>query len=244
MKLICLNVDGGKKGLRLLDYISKNSNNTDVFCFQEVFNNGKKITEFQKDADMDIFSKIEKVLPRHKGFFNCGETTDEGSGIFISDSLDIKETGFEYIHKWSKEVYGEDTFPIDRILQYALLNIDDRDFLIVNVHGLWEKSGRGDTPIRFEQMKILKQFLSKYNCTKIVCGDFNIKSDTKAISSMTSDFRNLTKEFGVEKSISEEDKEAVDYIFVPPEVEVVDFQGPDIKVSDHRPLELEFELRG
>ncbi len=56
MKLLCLNVWGGKIHEPLLDFIKKHSD-IDIFCFQEVFNSA--IKEISKDGfHTNIFSDI------------------------------------------------------------------------------------------------------------------------------------------------------------------------------------------
>ena len=42
MKLICLNIWGGKIHDKLLDFIKQQAQNADIFCFQEVFDSDRK----------------------------------------------------------------------------------------------------------------------------------------------------------------------------------------------------------
>ena len=96
------------------------------------------------------------------------------------------------------------------------------------------------------------EFLNGVGGPKILCGDFNLFPDTKSIAVLKQVMKSLTDEFGIETTRSrlhfENFKgEAIpdtisDYMFVSPEVRVDSFSVPDIEISDHLPLVLDFSL--
>lgn len=65
MKLVSLNIWGGKQFDTLIDYIQRHSRDVDVFCFQEVFNTPTAHTTVDTYYRANIFSELQLVLPDH-----------------------------------------------------------------------------------------------------------------------------------------------------------------------------------
>lgn len=71
MKLITLNIWGGKVFEPLMSFFKKHAEDTDIFCLQEVFNNPPHIkSQVQtKIAKEDIYKDIAGMLKDFDGYF-------------------------------------------------------------------------------------------------------------------------------------------------------------------------------
>lgn len=97
---------------------------------------------------------------------------------------------------------------------------------------------------RLEQSKKVTAFLRNISSSKILMGDFNLLPNTQSIKILEKNMDNLIKKYhitGTRSSLYEKPEKYADYIFVSPEIKVVDFKVlPDI-VSDHLALYLTIE---
>jgi len=253
VKLISLNIWAGREFKPLLEYISEHSDDTDVFCFQEVFDTptqNKIVSDYYR---ANIFSELQRALPNHKGYFapvqdGCGfdgpidYKISWGLAMFLRKSLKINKIGEIYLfgHRNSRK---DSNLSMPRNLQYAHLETNEHKYAIAHFHGLWNGRGKTDTEDRLEQSKIVRQFWDKIQGKKILCGDFNLLPNTESISILEDGLVNLIKTNQIKKTRSilypKPDKYA-DYTIVSSDIKVESFAVPPIKVSDHLPMELEF----
>jgi len=235
MHSIFLNTWYAKCGDRFYDFVVQSSSNTDIFCFTEV--------------DPDLFSKLEAKLPGFKGFYEKG-IFDKKMGVFYGHAIftkrDIQTRAFEKIisFRW---VNNDIVF----ILPYGL-KIGEKDLYLMNVHGKAMPGHKLDTPARIRQSRNIIDFLKGKNGPKIIGGDFNLDFHTKSVKMFEdAGYRNLIKEYGIKDTrgevnhrqyTSSEQQYFSDYCFVSQDVKVKDFKVPDIGISDHLPLILDFEV--
>jgi len=82
----------------------------------------------------------------------------------------------------------------------------------------------------------------------IIVGDFNLLPDTKSIAMLNNEFRNLISEYKISttrpdfRDNRDVGNNVVDYIFVNEKIKVNNFEVPNINISDHFPLILDFEI--
>lgn len=130
-----------------------------------------------------------------------------------------------------------------RNLQHVELLINGQPLHIYNVHGLWTPD-KLDNPDRLEQSaRIIKQIESHPGDT-ILCGDFNLRPETESIKMLEKNLTNLitTNHISTTRSSLYTGNEPfADYTFVSPEIQVKSFDLPDVPVSDHRPMVMDFE---
>lgn len=118
---------------------------------------------------------------------------------------------------------------------------------ILNVHGLWNGKGKTDTPERIEQSRRIRNFMDSVKGRQIICGDFNLLPETESLSILEEGMRNLVKEYNVASTRTslytraETSGKFADYIFVSPDITILDFTVLPDEVSDHSPLYLEIE---
>ncbi len=253
MKLISLNIWAGKEFDSLMRYISDNEKDTDIFCFQEVFNTPtdvKLVSEFYR---ANIFSELQERLPNHDGYFapvqdGCGfdKPVDYpiswGLAMFVKKSIKVNDAGDTYIfgHRNSR---GKDNTTMPRNLQYVKVSANGEQYTIAHFHGIWDGVSKTDTEDRIEQSRKVREFLDKITGKRILCGDFNLLPTTKSLEILEEGFVNLVKTRGVTTTRSPLHKypdKFADYTIVSSDVNVSSFEVPMIEVSDHLPMVLEY----
>lgn len=251
MKLICLNTWGCRVTDQIFDFINKNSESTDIFCFQEILKGKKGKTE--KDEVANAYEKICDLLSNYTGYF--WEYNEEnyyydkkkseidfqfGVACFVKNNLE--QTLKNKIHLYDpKKEWGD--YPS----QFAVgssLAIKVEDYTIINIHGLWQESIKTDTEAKIEQSQKIIDLAESTPDKKIICGDFNLLPDTKSIKMLDEKYNNLIKKYEIKNtrsSLYKKENRFADYIFTSPKIKVNDFKVLEDEVSDHLPLFLDFD---
>jgi endonuclease/exonuclease/phosphatase family metal-dependent hydrolase len=262
MKIISLNLWAGREFDALMKYISEQSKDTDIFCFQEVFDTSSDQIEFKHVSEdklktdghyrANLFSELKKILAEYEGFFAPVQDNFNfdsrlnfplafGVAVFIRKNLNIKETGDILIYRERNSGMSSETMP--RNLQYVIINKEGIDYVVAHFHGLWSKQGKIDNEDRLIQSKMVKEFLDGLSGRKILCGDFNLLPDTKSLTILEENMINLIKTNNIETTRSSlyiKPERFADYMIVSPDIKVRKFSVPKVEVSDHLPLILEF----
>lgn len=256
MKLITLNTWGGRAGKEpLLSFFKKHKDGVDIFCLQEVFaaqydGYDKRLTANQKlNVSMMMNNGMQDIRDTlgsgyatlyHPHFYDLF-----GLMMVAKQKYSILESGDIFVHKHKGYIAEDDLANHARNIQYAKMNINGKSITIVNFHGLWNGKGKTDSEERILQSKNIISFLKEVKGEIILCGDFNLRPDTKSIA-LLEDFglRNLITEYGVTStrtSYYKKEEKFADYVLVTKGVEVKDFKVLPDEVSDHSALLLEFE---
>lgn len=259
MKLISLNVLGGKYFAELTQFIDQHLDTTDIFCFQEVFDNPENI-EFIHGYKDNLWQNLSNIFidfhrfysPVARGIDSEGKIDDSvtfGLGVFINNKYKIDEDGdlFTYRERFGPVAKGNIDQP--ECLQYVSFKNDGKKYIVCNFHGKWYPGDKLDNSDRINQSKKIIDFLNTRGEKKILCGDFNLLPETESVKMLEREFRNLIKEFNVETTRGKlspyygkpDEQKYADYIFVSKDVKVKSFKVPDVEVSDHLPMILEFE---
>lgn len=259
MKLISLNTWGGKIYQPLMAFIKKNAGDTDIFCFQEIFSTESK-TNSIKGYQANLYAEISKILINHQGYFapslrnylignrltiekvNFG--LDFGLAIFVKKQLSVNLSGDFFVYGKRFVVNPQDQNSLPRNFQYVMFKKTGKKFTVCNLHGIWLKEGKEDTTSRLEQSKQINNFLNKQKGKKILCGDFNLDINTESIKILEKDLRNLIKDHSIQTTRNSHfpgSEKFADYIFISKEIKVKSFEVPQIEISDHLPMVLEFE---
>lgn len=257
MKLISLNTWGGKKFNLLINFIKHNSSDTDIFCFQEVFDTTSRITQ-SLGYRLNLYAELSKILNNFQGYFVS--TTDSyisgsfqpnfidfdlswGQAIFVNKKIKADSSGNFFVFGKKETFNPKDWNSFPRAVLYVTIKAKNKLFTVCNLHGIWIKGGKGDTHSRISQSKQINDFLEKRQGAKIFCGDLNLDINTKSIKILEKNMRNLIKEYNIPTTRSKlfpGDEKFADYTFVSPEIEVKSFIVPDVKISDHLPMILQF----
>lgn len=259
MRLLSLNIWGGRERNKLLSFIEENKKKTDIFAFQEIFKSNRSVKN-PNGTWSNILAEIQNILSDFDYYFSPtfhGTDFDTkvdyplsfGQSTFWNKKLDIKEKGEIFTHNTENDVrFFEPNHIPDPPKNFQYFIFDK--FLVINVHGYWKPAPKTDTPERIRQSEMILDFVKKYNTKKIICGDFNLAIDTKALKMFEeSGFINLVKESNSTTTRSSlydikwrADDPFADYIIVSKDVKVNDFKILENEVSDHLPLTLDFEV--
>lgn len=257
MKLISLNAWGGKVFEPLMQFIQENSQDTDIFCFQEIFDTKDNQTE-SAGFRLNLYQEISKILPNHQGYsaptlekYIAGSFQPNfidfdlswGLAIFIKKDLTVINHGDFFVFGKRYSFDPKDLNSIPRNVQYINFEKNGKLFTICNVHGIWIKGTKDDRPTRIEQSEKINDFINQQRGEKIVCGDFNLNPDTQSIKILEENLKNLIKEFNIKTTRNKYfpgEEQFADYTFVSPGISVKEFDVPELEVSDHLPMILEF----
>ena len=246
MKVVTLNIWGGRIHKPFLDFLKKYSEEVDVFCFQEVFDNPlARRLRLYNDSRQNINKDIKRVLSGFNGWLVPLHDRGENLAIYVKKSLHVKVARDVFVYRWKNAMIGSDFSTHGVNLQYIQVKHHDKTYTICNLHGHWTPNNKGDTAVRLLQSENINKFIDLIPGPKILVGDFNFSPDTKAMAILETRMRNLVKEYGVTSTRSRlhvrNELKFADYIMTSPEVGVVDFKVlPDV-ASDHLGLMLEFE---
>ena len=263
MKLISLNIWGGRAYEPLMEYVKGTAGDSDIFCFQEVFfSPGTEIVE-SRNVRINILADLEAALPDFRPLVapvgNGYDTTGpvdfdiiESQAMFIKNNADwdIESDGSIFTSgKYRRLGAHEAITDVPNNFQYARLSFHSKKLTIVNEHGTAYPGNKLDTPERLTQSQKIAEFLRGEDSAKILCGDFNLLPETKSIAMIEEiGMINLINKFKIELTRSKLSpffgkpgfQKFADYAFVSPDVNVLNFTVPDVAVSDHLPLVLEF----
>lgn len=255
MRLVSLNIWGGTVFDDVIGFIKRESDQADIFCLQEVFYSHLSESELG-ERRFNIFQEIEKQLPSFSGYFSPVQDGYDyksridnhisfGLATFVRKGIQVEsfEDFFIFGEQNSMEGNNQETLPYNA--QCITIFVDkEKKVTVCNIHGisLWPKT---DTPERLRQSEIIMDFFKNKNTAKILCGDFNLFPETESLKILESGMKNLITEFNIKNTRStmhKLDEHVSDYMITSPDVTVRKFYLPDVAISDHLPLVLDFSL--
>ncbi len=243
MKLITLNIWGGRLEKPLLRFIKTHSRDIDIFCFQEVFHQGRTQIKVHAQSVMDIYTKISHALPQFTGYFTTPQDNEFGLATFIRTTIPVAEVGERFVYRWKNANINGDAKTLGKNIQYTKIDQEGSGYTIINFHGLWIGIHKDDTSDRLSQSRKIYDFTKKVKGKIILCGDFNLSPATQSLKILEKNMRNLIKEFGITSTRSHlytKPNKFADYILVSPEVIIKSLNVLPDAVSDHSPLYIEF----
>ena len=258
MKLVSLNIYGGEIFENLMPFIREHGPTTNFFCFQEVYDSPHAIVS--RGTRMNILKTLKEALPEFECFFDPTQDridddgavdfeSSMGQATFVRKPLPVQKHGFVFVYRERNSMQGDDWSTLPSGFQYIQVRNGGRFLTIVNEHGIAIPGDKLDTPARIVQSEKIVEFLEAAKGAKIVCGDFNLDPKTESIKILEKNLRNLISEFRTPTTRSalnrtkyppNEVQLFADYMFVSQDINVKNFQVPDVPISDHLPLVLEF----
>lgn len=262
MKLISLNVgikiDNSRKVGEFIE-----SQKPDIVAFQEIVRHLDESVFDMYKSKAHIEQIIGKSLPF--SFFGPQWITDAmringkvhrnfngfvEQGNEVLSKFPIVSATNEFYHKnYSLELEWENFYTEDhpRSVQFVELDVNKKKLQIINIHGLYSKD-KLDSERTLAQCKYVLNMAKRKDLPTIIVGDFNLFPDTESIQIINKEFRNLIKEYRISSTRPSFDdgtdvgNNVVDYIFVNDRIEVKRFEVPNVNISDHLPLILDFEI--
>ena len=145
----------------LLKFIKKNSSEVDIFCFQEVFSGEKTARSYLGEVQLNLFSEMQNILPDFNGYHATAQEGDVGGlAIFIKKSFTINKIEHVVVFEESNEGMEETDeryFSMGRDLQRLEFKHLNKIYTILNFHGMWLASGKGDAGKRILQSEKIKK---------------------------------------------------------------------------------------
>lgn len=261
MKLLNLNVsiklDNNEKVVSLLKNID-----SDIMTLQEVtraigdnvfdrYNNSKIIKDQLKKYQYSFF-----------GALWCAERHIK-NGVISKDFGGMIEQGNEVISKYpiveAENIFFYKDYAIfedvtnfrktdhPRALERVILNIENSQVQIINIHGIWNEGKKGNEQTIKQCQFVLEEAL-KRNLPTIITGDFNLNLSTESIRIINEKFINLIDVYGIKTTRPivndglDIGNSVDDYIFVNDMIKVNNFEVLESDVSDHYPLILDFDI--
>lgn len=243
-KLISLNLWGGHVLEPLLSFL-KREEKIDIFCFQELYDEAtQKMSDEDREIHLDLFRRIQSHLPNYISLF-APVIPGYGIGMLIKkDVLAIKAHGDVLIHE-NPEYKGSGPTH-SRKLQWVTIVVKNKEVMLINVHGLWNGKGKGDSPERLAQSQKIRSFMDSHNMPMIICGDFNLRPDTESLNIIREGMEDLIMQKGITStrtSFYPKEEKFADYIFTSSTLKVNTFRVLSDEVSDHAPLFLDFQVK-
>lgn len=257
MKLISLNAWGGRLFEPLIELIKQTSPDTDIYCFQEIFSTASKVKE-NSGCRTNLYQELTNLLKDHQGYFapvqenylvGSFEKTftnfplSSGQAIFIRKNIKVLASGDFFVFGQKNSLDPNIRSSVPRTVQFLKLETTI-PLTVCNLHGIWTKT-KDDTQSRIKQSEMVLDFLKKQSRESIVCGDFNLNPDTESIAMLEEKLKNLIKIYKIPTTRNKfspkfQENKFADYIFVSNGIKVKDFQVPNVNISDHLPMILEF----
>lgn len=265
MRILSLNAWGGRVHAPLMRYLAEID--ADILCLQEVtrtpgsradwllYRDGA--TELPQRAD--LFAEIRALLPGHDAFF-CptargtlfdseeAVSSEFGLATFVRQGFAVTGQALDFVHgAFSADGWG----PHPRARNAHGVRLFDYGkgcaVTVVQLHGLRDPAGKGDTPARAAQAGALATLCGRLwqpGERLVVCGDFNVLPNSATFPTLAAQgLSDLVAGRGfsdTRTSLYPKPGRFADYMLVTPQVEVRSFEVVvEPEVSDHRALLLE-----
>ncbi|HCR35986.1 hypothetical protein A2130_00475 [Candidatus Woesebacteria bacterium GWC2_33_12] len=240
MKIIFLNCWYGKVGKPFFDFVDDYLKDSDICCLTEV--------------NPELHKKIGDKLTNFANFYQDGIydprlEVNFGQSFFVKNDLN-----FKFIKKISAPIDPVEKLPFAFTTTYEV-TLDNKKINIALVHGMALPGSKLDSLARLKQSDQIIEYMKGASGPQIVIGDFNLLPDTESIKKFeVYGYQNLIEDFAIKSTRNriawEQFKNEpgfvkqhyADYCFVSKDVKVKKFTVPNIEVSDHLPLILEFEV--
>lgn len=244
MKIIQLNIWGGKLGRQIIDFLSEEK--PDFVCMQEV-NDLKGRSGYKFFATLD---EIKKGGGFPEAFMSASYSSrymerelEYGNAVLSQFPAAAAKTIFtrgEYKHSFD---VTKDDGNI-RNLQLVTIELDGGSLNILNHHGHHVPDSKAGNDETVRQMRFVAGVIEELEGPVIMCGDFNLAPDSESIALIDAKLTNLPVKHGLKNTYNQfgSVSNVCDYIFVNDLVKVRRFEMSDALVSDHNALILEFDL--
>ncbi len=251
IKFLTLNLlDGGIFFDNITLFLKKEA--PDIAVFQEVYNGQDPSLE----PRLRTIARLQETLPDYQYHFAPtateildGKKVPFGNAIFSRFPITGSNIIFydipydpHYVKANKKGDFSKDPCNV----QCVTLSVNGQGLHVFNTHGVWGLDGT-DNERRFRMSEVIVSQIQNV-APAILAGDFNTQPRTLAMQRieehLVNVFRNeLVSTFNMRhKTNPGYGAAVVDYIFVSPNIKVLDKACPDDDVSDHKPLLVTLEI--
>jgi endonuclease/exonuclease/phosphatase family metal-dependent hydrolase len=258
LRIITLNIWGGRQLNDLIGFFRAHAPHTDVFCLQEVLDTDRVFSSApgcEPAKQGSVYKAIQHALPDfHSAFAQHENAADRiAPAMFVRRSLGAGaiQSQLVYDKPTAATHSGIDMAKYFRLkLQHVRIPLAGADVLVANFHGLWHPAGKVDIPERLEISHAVRSALAFHSGPLLICGDFNLLPSTQALAILASGLRNPLLERGMTctrthlyRSFTDASKSLfADYVLLSPELRVRRFEVMRDVVSDHAALRCEVRM--
>jgi len=227
VKIIFLNAWNGRVGDELRRYLKTQLPTTDIFCFQEAYDDMKALA-----------GEVLTNYTAYTDFKPVNEKDNFWQATYIRKDLQVTASG-TVLKEQPNSGFGV----------YVTVQADEQPLCIVNFHGMSRPIDKRDDPNRLAQSRALIEALAS-KAPVIVGGDFNLLPEAESIRMFAAHgYRDLIEEYNIPTTRNQlawdqypepkfEKQYHSDYVFLSPELTLQDFTVPNLTISDHLPLEV------
>lgn len=249
VKVVSLNIwDGGRLFDEMIDFCRQQA--ADIYLFQEVFHNEDHTAERRFRA----YQEIQLALELEHALFAPTYIEVEGEhkhlqGNAVMSRFPLNPVSVQFYDEPFQEVISKyrPMFPfIPRNLQHVLADVEGTPLHVLNTQGIWGEEGF-DTPRRIEMGKIIANEAAQVGAhvPLVLAGDFNVDPDTQTMHQVEVQLKSVfqrprTTSFNLQQKDLKKHpgyaRAVVDMMFVSDAVKVLEYDSPQVNVSDHLPL--------
>lgn len=262
MRIVSLNAWGGAMYDDLLPWLRTDP--ADVLCLQEVTRTpGLAGWTAFADAERtlpqraDLLADVAGALPHHQPLFVASDTgpvtgddgirreQDFGIATFVAVGLTLTGVASHPVHgAYARHQEWPHTHRPRTALAVQVAEPSGRTVGVIQVHGLRDAAGKGDSPARREQAERLAALAGRiraYADLTVLCGDLNLLPDSETFAILAdAGMTDLVRDADTRTSRYTKPVRHASYLLVSDPSAVRSFEivtGPE--VSDHRALALE-----
>jgi endonuclease/exonuclease/phosphatase family metal-dependent hydrolase len=244
MRLLQLNAWTIRLATRIEDMVAKEV--PDIIALQETF---------ESDADLGFFPTLtelsDKLRFHHRyhspvyGVQFMASKPEFGNAIISNLAFGEKQTRFTNLEYKASMSLEDDDYNV-RNFQHVTVNDQSGKLVhVINHHGYHVPGHKNGNDFTVKACEQIADYARELDGPVIITGDFNLLPDSESIEIINKDFRNLTKEYGLQTTRTDltHKTEPCDFIFVNDKIEVNDFYVSEVVASDHQGLVLDFEVK-
>lgn len=215
----------------------------DILMLQEVYNSTEPNVPTYLSAYTSLKEKLGYSYTEYEPQFNMKHGEDYGAlGLAIFSKFPLLEKSVLWLQgNGVREVDHDDEEGVPtqpRNLLHCKTEINGETYNLMTLHGVWAPDGN-ETELQKEMAKRIFGYIAdKENI--ILSGDFNVNENTSCINLLEGKLKNIfkgerTTSFNMTRKQNPVFATAiVDFIFVSPNIKVVDHCTSDKDVSDHQ----------
>lgn len=244
MRLLQLNAWTIRLATRIEDMVMKEA--PDIIALQEVF---------ESVADLGFFPTLKELADNlrfhhryHSPVYAIQLMTSKpefGNAMVSNLALEDKQTYFTNLEYNPSMSLENDDYNVRNFQHVTVKDQDGRQIHIINHHGYHVPGHKNGNDFTMKACQQIADYARQLDGPVIITGDFNLLPDSESIEILNKDFRNLTKEYGLQTTRTDltHKSEPCDFIFVNDKVAVNDFYASEVVASDHQGLVLDFEVK-
>jgi hypothetical protein len=256
---VSLNVWGGVVLDPLLAFVREQAPRTDLFCFQEALD-APELIPLECRFHITLYRVLTELLPEFAGAFvpvvAWDQPRDDGPPIRVPYGLaTFARRSLPILRRRNVHIIDhQDTLdavpglhPVTRWLQVSEIRVASGSLMVGNFHGMARPGTKLDSPERIEQSRGVRRVLDAHAGPILLTGDFNLLPETESVRILGEGRHNLVLERGIPTTRSRlntfygtpQEQPHANYAIVSPDIRVLDFQVPDLAISDHLPMLME-----